>query len=101
MHLQLTGLMDSSPMRGLELSVWLRAVLVSHTAYLMTVSEPVCVCLFVFACVCLLVYVWYCQMCWVVKITLCSLFGTSAKTKLTLCSLLGSSDQLFNIPQLN
>ena len=51
MHLQLTGLMDSSPMRGLELSVWLRAVLVSHTAYLMTVSEPVCVCLFVF-CMC-------------------------------------------------
>ena len=35
---QLIELLQSSPARGLELSVWIRAVFTAHTAYLMTVS---------------------------------------------------------------
>ena len=35
---QLIRLLQTSPARGLELSTWVRAVLVTHTAYLMTVS---------------------------------------------------------------
>lgn len=35
---QLIELLQNSPARGLELSVWIRALFTAHTAYLMTVS---------------------------------------------------------------
>ena len=38
--LQLVNLLYAKPYRALELSIWLRAILVCHTAYLTTVSCP-------------------------------------------------------------
>ena len=36
--IQLVDLLQTRPSRGPELSIWIRAILLSHTAYLLTVS---------------------------------------------------------------
>jgi hypothetical protein len=46
-HFQLIELLQSSPARGLELSVWIRAVFTAHTAYLMTVRKHAMICIII------------------------------------------------------
>ena len=45
LSVQLIELLQKSPARGLELSMWIRAVFTAHTAYLMTVSASSSLCM--------------------------------------------------------